>query len=338
MRVTKGYTFDDVLLVPKHSKEPSREKIDLSVQLPKGIKLSLPIVSANMKTVTGVYMAHSIATLGGLALLHRFDTKENILRDYDELSQNHFNGAIGCSIGVKKDDIELAKQLAANDCNIICVDVAHGDHELTINCIKTLRKELPDILIIAGNVATTAGAKRLWLAGADIIKVGIGGGSVCSTRIETGNGYPQLSALDNIFNETYQETNREEPLFISDGGIRFAGDCVKALCFSHLVMLGNMLAGTDESPGDTIVIDGRKYKQYAGSSTYKSNNVEGVSGLVPYRGPVANVIQHITQGIQSGLSYQGSHTLDELKIDPVFVEISQSGIKESHPHDLLIQG
>lgn len=330
MKIKKGYCFDDVLLVPKYSPINSRSEINTTVTLPKGIKLQIPIVSANMKYVTGPKMAIAIASMGGLALLHRFDTQENLIRNYIETKESN-NGLIGCSVGNKKEDVKLIHSYLSLGCKIICVDVAHAHSQNTILFIKDIVKNFPNILLIVGNVATKEAAECFIKEGVDICKIGIGNGSTCSTRIETGNGYPQLSALEEccIDNNT--------TLFIADGGIRTGGDCVKALCFADLVMIGNLLAGTDESPGELISINGKKYKKYAGSSTHKTNRIEGVSGLVPYRGPVKDVIQKLVEGIQSGCSYQGVSDLYNLKIDPQFVEISNAGLVESNPHNIIIK-
>jgi IMP dehydrogenase/GMP reductase len=163
--------------------------------------------------------------------------------------------------------------------------------------------------------------------------------SLCSTRIETGNGYPQLSALKNIKEHPFHSFDKEDlapPMIIADGGIRSAGDCVKALCFADLVMIGNLFAGTDEAPGDIITVSGQKFKQYVGSSTHKQRHVEGVVGLVPYKGPVQDVVTHLVEGIRSGCSYQGVHNLQDLKKNPEFVVISNAGLIESHPHNVRI--
>lgn len=337
---TVGYTFDDVLLVPKYSRVKSRSDVDLSVDLPRGIKLDIPIISANMKTVTGPVMAAKIADLGGIGLLHRFDN--DILTDYLEaVKLTKHADRVGTSFGIKDRDLYLASVLHNAGCKILCVDVAHGDHQDVYEFTKKLREKCPDALIISGNVATPTGADLLWRAGADIIRAGIGSGSLCSTRIETGNGYPQLSAIQNIANHAHYEYSYDNrpsswPIFISDGGIRTAGDCVKALAFVELVMVGNVIAGTDEAPGNIITVHGKSYKQYAGSSTHKPKNVEGVIGLVPYKGPVETVINKMLEGIRSGCSYQGAKNLTELRANPEFVVISNSGLKESHPHDIIL--
>lgn len=339
---TKGYCFDDVLLIPKLSDIESRDLIDTGVDLPNGIHLDIPLISANMATVTEVEMCHAVTSKGGLAILHRFYDYDLIVNIYREASYPNQNGAVGASVGIKPKDEQLAIDLYNAGCRVICVDVAHGHHTAVAAFIRKLRQICPnpDLCIIAGNVVTDEGAILLWEAGADIIKIGVGSGSICSTRIETGNGYPQLSALNNVCNSYYEprEDRGEDsyPMFIADGGIRTAGDCVKSLCFADLVMIGNLFAGTDEAPGNIISLDGQKYKQYVGSSTHKQRHIEGVVGMVPYRGKVGNVINHLCQGIRSGMSYQGARNLRELKQKPDFVVISNAGIIESRPHDIKL--
>lgn len=334
----KGYTFDDVLLIPKHSSVKSREDVDLSIELPRGIKLRLPLVSANMKTVTGPHMARTLSKLGGLAILHRFDDYDQLVSNYSESLLSNVTGAVGASIGIKKKDLALAHKLNNIGCRIFCVDVAHGDHDSVVEFVEVLREEHPDVLIIAGNVVTEGGATALWDAGADIIKIGVGPGSLCTTRVETGNGHPQLSALYNVCvagsYATYED--RPFPMFIADGGIKSAGDCVKALALSDLVMVGNLFAGTDEAPGNIISVDGKQFKQYVGSSTHKQKHIEGVVGLAPYKGSVENVVTKLVEGIKSGCSYQGVSSIADLQLKPEFVVISNAGLHESHPHDIHI--
>ena len=336
-----GFTYDDVLLIPKHSNIASREHVDLSVELPRGISLKIPLVSANMKSVTGVEMALRIKELGGLALLHRFYIDYyQIQFDWKRADSSAGSGAVGISLGIKEKDKYLARKLYELGCRVMCIDVAHGDHSAVSDFVKLIREECPEVLLIAGNVVTASGANLLWEAGADIIKIGVGPGSLCTTRVETGNGYPQLSALDNVCNAEYKMRGNvgdmTGPVFIADGGIKSAGDCVKALAFAELVMIGNLFAGTDEAPGNVITIGGQKFKEYAGSSTHKNKNVEGVVGLVPCKGPVDGVVTKLVEGIRSGCSYQGVDNLSKLKHDPKFVVISNSGLVESHPHNVRL--
>ena len=324
--IGKGYAFDDVLLVPKFSNIESRSSVDTSIILPKDVKLSIPLVSANMKTVTGPIMAKAIACAGGLAILHRFATTQQYIEDFKSCFKTHAN--IGVSVGVHGS--EPLEQVIELGCKIVCVDVAHGHSTLALETVTSIAKRFPHALLIAGNVATVEGARALRDAGADIIKVGIGPGSLCSTRVETGNGVPQLTALSTI------KAGIGNTPIIADGGIKQTGDVVKSLCFADLVMLGNMLAGTDEAPGDVEVINGQQYKSYVGSSTHKTNHIEGVVARVPYKGPVQNVITKIVEGLRSGMSYQGVKNLKDLKTNPQFIEVSHAGLVESRPHSVIL--
>ena len=206
--------------------------------------------------------------------------------------------------------------------------------------IDYISKNAPQVLLIAGNVATSTAAYDLASAGADVIKVNVGSGSACTTRIQTGNGVPAVTALDDVYslikNVEKNETKGYSFKIIADGGIQTSGHLTIAMCFSHAVMLGNLLAGTDEAPNDKIEFGGKIYKKYAGSSTHKTKNVEGVAGLVPYRGPLANVIDDLMQGLRSGCSYQGAHNLEELRKDPRFVSITSAGYNESKPHSMVL--
>lgn len=349
MKVKTGYCYDDVLLVPKYSSITSRKNVDLSVDLGKGIKLQIPIVSANMKNVTDVTMAAYLSGwLGGLPIIHRFfASQEDNVRAFTKaqsdayLSSANPNPWIGVSIGVKESDKELASKLINAGCKIICIDVAHGDSEFCGLMTEYIHNTYPHVLLISGNVATGKAASYLAKAGADVIKVGIGPGALCSTRIETGCGVPQLTALNDVYQASLNPFNPEGKRkfkIIADGGLKNAGDLCKALCFSDAVMLGSLLAGTDEAPGDIMNLDGKSYKDYEGSSTHKNEHIEGVKALVECKGPVKNVIDHLMAGLRSGCSYQGASNLEELKRDPQFVSISSAGLKESHPHSVIIKG
>lgn len=357
--ITEGYTFDDVLLKPRHSDVKSRSEVDLSVELSKGISLKIPVVPANMKSVAGIEMAEECYKLGGMAIIHRFMPAQEQLEIAKNLTKDKLN-YIGFSIGIKKEDYGMVDSFAAIGVKILCIDIAHGDSSHCVNMTKYIAEKYPNIFLISGNVATSYGAKNLWIAGADCVKVGIGPGSLCTTRIETGNGVPQLSALSDIADMKNQLTNPwqrtvykdnddaygkrqtmppviDKQIFvIADGGIKNAGDIVKALCFSDLVMAGNIFAGTEETPGEIMNVNGKRYKNYVGSSTHKQTHVEGVMALVPTKGPVLNIMQKLFEGLRSGLSYQGSKNLTELKIAPEFVKITGAGLKESHAHDVVV--
>lgn len=346
MNVTIGLCYDDVLLIPKYSGITHRSDVDLSVNLGKKIKLRLPVCSSNMLHVTETNMAVRLNALGGLPILHRFKNHDEIIKmfqtsenDSDTYYADNLPLCIGASVGVQIEDRTLVDRLYENRCKIICVDVAHGHHMNCANMVEWIAKRYPDILLIAGNVATAAGALLLYNAGADIIKTNVGSGSTCSTRIETGNGVPSLTALESVFEASCNGSiDYRKFKIIADGGIRRASDLCLALCFSDVVMLGNLLAGTDEAPGDIVQINGVNCKKYAGSSTLKENHVEGVSGYVPLRGPISKIIDKLMQGLRSCCSYQGVNNLTDLKRDPKFVSISNAGLIESHPHDIMLKG
>jgi len=338
LNVRKGLTFDDVLLVPKYSTIDSRKNIDVSVDLGKGVKLSIPIISANMKNITELNMALKIAEMGGLAILHRF--YDNPLHDqlsvfYEVIKVNpKYINHVGVSIGVQDSDFEQVCEFVQHGIKIICLDIAHAHSAAAGEMVSKIKANYPNVLLIAGNVSTAEAFTFLAKAGADVIKSGVGAGSICTTRIETGNGVPQLTALS----ECYQVMDRIFPnvKIIADGGIKAAGDLTKCLCFSHAVMLGNLLAGTDEAPGETTYIDGKSYKSYNGSSTFKKDHIEGVSALVPIKGPVENVINKLLQGLKSGCSYQGVDNLQDLKEYPEFISVTNAGLIESRAHDVIV--
>lgn len=334
MNIIDGLTYDDVLLVPEHSKIPSRSKIDVSVDLGKGVVLSGPFISANMKTVTGPKLAYGMHEYG-MGILHRFASIDEQIGNYKTVvrpDEVHYC-SVGVSVGISS-EVANDKLISESETKIACIDVAHGDHERVIKETTRLAKKFPDVLLIVGNVATGEGAKRLADAGADVVKVGVGPGSLCTTRVETGNGVPQLTALMSV----HDRLKKTDVKIIADGGIKKAGDAVKALCFSHAVMLGSVLAGTDESPGEVMTVGDQKYKQYSGSSTHKTNRVEGVAGLIPYKGSMRNVLEVFKEGLQSGLSYQGCDNLVDLRDNPRFVRLSAAGLIESHPHANIIKG
>jgi len=326
-----GLTFDDVLLVPKFSSIESRSSIDLSTVLceKKDFRLSLPIISANMKTVTDGFVAHAMACLGGYGFVHRFMSVEENVQGVMP-----FRETVGCSVGARDGEKVRADALILIGIKHICVDLAHGDSKMAFDMVHYIAKKYPDVILVAGNVSTLEGAKRLVDAGADAIRVGIGPGSLCTTRIETGNGVPQLTALEDVYN--YRMACSGKFGIIADGGIKNSGDIVKALCFSDAVMVGNLIAGSDETPGQVVEIDGKKYRRYEGSSTHKNSHIEGVKALVPARGPLLHVIKRLAEGIRSGLSYQGARNLSELRRNPEFIRISALGIRENNHHDVIV--
>lgn len=467
-----GLTFDDVLLVPQRSGVISRKDIDTSTQLTPKIKLAIPIVSADMDTVTEAEMAIAIAQQGGIGIIHRFmpivkqvgeveevkrleawiirkpytigpnatlaeahevmerhntslmvvDKEKKLLgilthRDLkfednlkkrvsetmtkgkdlvtappgislekaktllhkhrieklplidrqgklvglitarDLLKRIKFPKAtkdgegrlqVGAAIGVKKDYLERAQALVSAGVDLLVVDIAHGHSDLAINTVKAVKREFPKTEVIAGNVATPQGVKDLESAGADAVKIGVGPGSVCTTRVVTGAGYPQLSAIMECVKVA------KVPL-IADGGVRHPGDVTKALAAgAQTVMIGNLLAGTDESPGSVITRDGKRFKLYRGMAGYGASlsrkdaegkeiedqllldemTPEGIDALVPYRGSVEEVLKDLIGGLRSGMSYSGARTLPELTKKAGFVRVTPAGLSESHPHNV----
>lgn len=335
-----AYTFDDVLLVPQHSNIASRADVDLSTYL-GSMKLRLPILSANMDTVTEQKMAVAMGKRGGAGVLHRFADPETVFGWCKQCRDAGVPAIL--SVGLDRDSYNTLKMVGMSKLvDAVCVDVAHGDHERVIELIKKIRKDflLPDI--IAGNVATGEAAVRLVRAGANIIKVGIGPGSVCSTRIMTGHGVPQLSAILDVSMALSVQSITPNYSIIADGGIRNSGDIVKALAAgADAVMLGSLLAGTEESPGDVVMQDGQAFKAYRGMASYdvqkekragQPPRVEGVSAKIPFRGSVDHTLNVLENGIRSGLSYSGARNLGELRDSAEFVVVTQNGTRESGTH------
>lgn len=334
----RGLTFDDVILVPGYNGIKSRQNVTTSVEC-MGRTFGIPVISSNMDTITELAMAEMVSELGGMAILHRFMTIEKNVEMFKKIKNKD---KVGISIGIGKDGMDRADALIAAGCSIICVDVAHGHSKEVNRTVRSLReKQSSNILIIAGNVATYAGADYLAAAGADIIKVGIGPGSVCSTRIKTGFGVPQLTAI--------QECRKVDRMLIADGGIRAPGDAVKALAAgADFVMLGGMLAGTDETPGEKVEIissTGKKQfiKRFRGMASREAQEdfmgsmsdwktAEGVSVEVPCKGSAKNVLQDLMGGIRSGLTYCGAATIKDLQRKAQFMEISAAGRTEGTPH------
>jgi len=336
----KGFTFDDVILVPGYNGLRSRQNVTTSVQL-GGREFAIPIISSNMDTITETEMANVITGLGGMAILHRFLPIDKNVEMFKKAT-NKDQTAI--SIGVGQPGLDRAEALISEGASIVCVDVAHGHSKEVNRTIRSLReKHGENIMIIGGNVATYAAADYLAAAGADAIKVGIGSGSVCTTRIKAGFGVPQLTAL--------QDCHKVDRVMISDGGIRYPADAVKALAAgADFVMLGGMLAGTDEAPGE--VVDGKdpdgknvKVKRFRGMASREAQEdfmgsmsewktSEGISLEVPLRGSAKAVVQDVMGGIRSGMTYCGAATIKDLQRKAQFMEVTMAGRGEGAPHAL----
>jgi len=343
MIIRDGISFDDVLLVPKYSDIKSRSEVDLSVKLCKGLSFKLPYIPANMTDVIGKEMIIKMYKAGCMSLMHRFCPMKDQTLLLDELHEE-FGGDIfnfvGVSVGIKEKDYEYVRTFLKMGVKIICIDIAHLDSEYGINMVKFIHDSDPNVLLIAGNVATAEAAHRVWQAGADVVKVGIGASGVCSTRLEAGAGVPQLTAIMDVAEERKycEEKFKRKLFFISDGGHKITADVVKSLCFADMVMLGGLFAGVPESPGTNININGIMYKSYSGSSTHKDERVEGVKAMVKMKPPIDIVIKRLSEGIQSGCSYQNCRNLVALKKDPHFVKMTAAGISESKIHSVTLQG
>jgi len=332
----QAITFDDVLLIPSYNHHESRRVVEISNSDRLGkLSLELPVISSNMDTVTGATMANFMQSKGGIGALHRFMTVDENVLEFKKC-----NGTVFVSIGCTDAELQRAEALRDAGADYFCVDVAHAHAKYVGKTLKNLRKLLADRCIMAGNVATYAGADYLASCGADIIKAGIGGGSVCSTRIKTGFGVPMLTCI--------QDCSRADRSIVADGGIKTSGDIVKALAFgADFVMIGGMLAGTTPTPGAVIEkADGTKVKQYRGMASREAQEdflgqlpewktAEGVATEVALNDNHDGIIADIVGGLRSGLTYAGADTISELQRKLNYVLVTQAGRIESLPHKLL---
>lgn len=364
--VKEGLTFDDVLLIPAESHVLPNE-VDLHTQLAPNLKLNIPIISAGMDTVTEGAMAIAIALQGGLGVIHK---NMSITAQAGEVANvknvvvpsnitkaavddnNHL--LVAAAIGVTSDTFERAEALIERGADAIVIDTAHGHSAGVLRKIKEIREHFPDITLIAGNIATGDAARALFDSGVDIVKVGIGPGSICTTRVVAGVGVPQITA---IYDAATAAREYHKPI-IADGGMKYSGDIVKALAAGgNAVMLGSMLSGTTEAPGEIFESDGHKFKTYRGmgsvgamaqahgsSDRYFQGGVneanklvpEGVEARVEYKGDVSDIVFQIIGGLRSGMGYVGAATIDDLRENAQFIKITNAGLRESHPHDVQI--
>lgn len=348
-----GLTYDDVLLLPDAS-DVIPSEVDTSARLTRNISLRIPLVSSPMDTVTESEMAIAMAKAGGIGIIHR-----NLPVDEQVTHVKLVKGVglAGAAVGVGDDGFARAKALIAAGVDVVVVDTAHGHHRGVLEAIARIKKYSPSTEIIGGNVATRAGAQALINAGADAVKVGVGPGSICTTRVVTGVGVPQITAIM----EASKACGKAGIPLIADGGLQYSGDIVKALVAgADTVMLGSLLAGCDESPGELVEIDGRKYKAYRGMGSlsamqtrggkksyskdrYMQDDVlsedklvpEGIEGKVAYRGPLAQVAHQLIGGLRLGMGYAGAPDIAYLRREGRLIQITSAGLQESHPHDVL---
>lgn len=360
----KGLTFDDVLLIPAESHVLPNE-VKLDTKLASNLQLHIPLISAGMDTVTDGNMAIAMAENGGLGVIHKNLSIEAQVEEVKKAKgktvdpnlphpavDNQGRLLAAAAVGVTSDTFERAESLLEAGADAIVIDTAHGHSAGVLRKIKEIREHFPNATLIAGNVATGEGTAALFDAGVDVVKVGIGPGSICTTRIVAGVGVPQITAIYDAASVAQKYGKK----IIADGGIKYSGDVVKALAAGgNAVMLGSMFSGTTEAPGTIFTNEGKQFKSYRGmgsvgamsqqhgsSDRYFQGGVneanklvpEGVEALVPYKGDVSNIIYQIDGGLRAGMGYVGASTIEELIENSQFVQITNAGLRESHPHDV----
>lgn len=360
----EAFTFDDLLLIPHYSEITPRE-VSLKTRLTKKIPLNIPLISAAMDTVTEEDMAIALALEGGIGIIHKNLTIEEQAAKIKAVKEAQFdkneypnalldeNGSlmVGASLGITADLSMRAEAALAAGANVFSLDSAHGDSKNVVNALRYLKENYP-LEVIAGNVATYEGAKRLMENGADAVKVGMGPGSICTTRLVSGCGVPQVTAI--------LEAVRAKEEFgcpiIADGGIVRSGDLTKAIAAgADSIMIGSLFAGASEAPGPVFEFGGKLYKDYRGMGSLSAMQAahgsadryfqsgqsklvaEGIESLVPYIGSVHEKIFQLLGGLRSGMGYCGTPTIPDLQQSGEFVKITPASLKESAPHDVLEQ-
>ncbi len=345
--IRESLTFDDVLLVPRYS-DVLPSETDISLNLTKKISLKVPFLSSAMDTVTESKMAIAMANSGGIGVIHRNLNIKKQAKEVFNVKKKKL--IVGAAVGTNKEDIERAKILIDNGCDLLVVDTAHGHSQKVLKTLSMLKKINKKIPLCVGNIATGEAAKKLYNSGADIIKVGIGPGSICTTRMVAGIGVPQISAIMDVKGALKNKKIK----IISDGGIKFSGDIAKALAAgADAIMMGSIFAGTDESPGKKFKVKEKIYKQYRGMGSIgamssgsanryfqksfkdKSKFVpEGVEGRVEYKGNVSKIIYQLKGGLRSSMGYIGAKNLNQITKNAKFIKITKAGFYESMVHSV----
>ena len=355
-------TFDDVLLVPAYSDVLPRE-VSTKARFTRNITLNIPVVSAAMDTVSEKAMAIMLARKGGISVIHKNMSIEAQARQVREVTEYPVEGEkipcldgsgrlrVAAGVGITADVLDRVTALVEAGVDAVVLDSAHGDSQGVVEALRKIKSVYPELDTVVGNIATAEAALRLIEAGADALKVGIGPGSICTTRIIAGVGVPQISA---IYDAAKAAEGSGVPV-IADGGLRYSGDIVKALAAGgDCVMIGSMFAGTDEAPGEIFEEDGRKFKSYRGMGSVDAMKAgsrdryfqdgedstkklvpEGVVARVPYKGSVGDIVYQLVGGIRSGMGYCGAADIDALH-SARFVRITANGLVENHPHDITI--
>ena len=346
--IKEALTFDDVTLAPKYS-EILPSEVNTEIELTRNLRLKIPLLSSAMDTVTEGKMAIAIAKAGGIGVIHRnLSIKEQIIEIKKVKKQNLL---VGAAVGAGVDEFIRAKQILKEDIDLIVVDTAHGHTKKVAEIIKYIKKiKSKKVALCAGNIATPEAAKFLIKLGVDIIKVGIGPGSICTTRLVAGIGVPQLSAIISVRNGL----KNKKVKIISDGGIKYSGDLAKAFAAgADAVMIGSLFAGTDETPGKLIKKNGKFFKSFRGMGSVGAMNKgsadryfqkkqkdiskyvpEGVEGFVKYKGGVERIIYKLIGGLKSSMGYLGSSEIIKLRNNPHFVKITKAGFYESMVHNV----
>ena len=365
----EALTFDDVLLMPAYSEVLPRDAV-LTTHLTRAIHLRIPLVSSAMDTVTEARAAIALARAGGLGFIHKNleiaaqasqVAAVKAAARHGEGDDPNDDGAtvdsaghlrVGAAVGVSADRELRVAALVAAGCDVVCIDTAHGHSRGVLEAVRATRRAFPRLQLVAGNVATGEGALALIDAGVDAVKVGVGPGSICTTRMVSGVGVPQLTAIA----QAAKAARAHGIPVIADGGIKLSGDVAKALAAGATsVMIGSLFAGTDEAPGEIVEHEGRQYKAYRGmgsvgamqdgsSDRYFQGGVtsaqklvpEGIEGRVAYKGPLRDVIHQLVGGLRAAMGYVGCPTIDDLNRHARFVRISAQGLRESHVHDVVI--
>ncbi len=347
--IKESLTFDDVLMLPRYSTVlPSNT--DVSVKLTDKILLKVPFLSSAMDTVTESRMASAVGKEGGIGVIHRNLSIKKQTSEIEKVKNKKL--LVGAAIGTNREDLIRAKSLADSGVDLLVIDTAHGHSEKVLQILTKIKKKISNIPICVGNIATGEAAKKLYDTGADIIKVGIGPGSICTTRMVAGIGVPQISAIMDV----KKALKKKNIKIISDGGIKFSGDIAKAIAAgADAIMMGSIFAGTDESPGKKFKVGGRNFKHYrgmgsigamsAGSAnryfqnkhTNKSKFVpEGVEGRVEYKGKVSKIIYQLKGGLRSSMGYIGAKNLNEINKKAKFIKITKAGFYESMVHSVEV--
>lgn len=348
-KISLALSYDDVLLTPRRSNIKSRNDIDLSTKITKRITIKLPLISINMSDVTEEKMAIALGKMGGIGFLHRFNTPQ---KQADMVSKAKKQRVlVGAAVGIRNGYLERAEMLVKAGADIITIDIAHGAMQRCIEATKLLKQRFgKDVDIISGVVATYEGAKDLFKAGADSVRVGVGPGTICTTRITTGVGVPQITAVM----EATRAAREYKKTILCDGGTKNSGDIVKGLAAgASAAIIGSQFAGTTETPGKSVIVKGKRFKQYNASTSFieknnhkrlikglkknYTNHIEGVESLVPFKGPLKKVLIPMVCNIRSGFSYLGAKNIKGLWKNAMFVRITRSGMRESGAHDVIVK-